>query len=314
MTFLSIVLALLIEQWRERSVLKSAGLSLIQMTDWFDAGLSRRGIGPAARWWILVGGAVCVCQAVQFFLLRGNGFLLLAFNVLVLYWTMGLRYEGRYLTDIIFALRMGEIDRARAVFAQWCASACHTHTITTGQLIRLSIEKNLTSVHRHVLGVLLYFLFFGAAGATAYRLACFLGRDRGLCQIASGIQSDVTLTDTFAQRAFFFMDWLPQRVTAIIFSIAGNFEDAQFCWRTQTALWPDKNDGVILASGAGALGTQLGGALNIDGHILSRPELGVSAHEAGVEKLQASAGLAWRALALFLLLPGLIAIARWVGG
>ena len=38
----------------------------------------------------------------------------------------------------------------------------------------------------------------------------------------------------------------------------GDFEDALYCWRTQAGQWPDRNAGIVLASGDGALGVRLG--------------------------------------------------------
>src|SRR5438876_957694 len=35
----------------------------------------------------------------------------------------------------------------------------------------------------------------------------------------------------FAARAFHVIDWIPQRLTAFVFAIVGDFEDALFCWR-----------------------------------------------------------------------------------
>ena len=36
-------------------------------------------------------------------------------------------------------------------------------------------------------------------------------------------------------RAFQVIDWIPQRVSAFVFAVVGNFEDALFCWRSQAA-------------------------------------------------------------------------------
>ncbi|MFX7930477.1 hypothetical protein ABTK36_20180, partial [Acinetobacter baumannii] len=44
------------------------------------------------------------------------------------------------------------------------------------------------------------------------------------------------------------------------FAIVGNFEEAVNGWRRDAALWLHPNEGIILASAAGAVGLQLGGA------------------------------------------------------
>jgi len=62
----------------------------------------------------------------------------------------------------------------------------------------------------------------------------------------------------FARLAFAALDWLPVRFTAAAFAVVGDFEDAVYCWRTQAANWPDPALGIVLASGAGAIGVRLG--------------------------------------------------------
>ena len=62
----------------------------------------------------------------------------------------------------------------------------------------------------------------------------------------------------FAARAFHAIDWIPQHVSGFVFAVAGNFEDALYCWRSQAAQWARPEEGIVLASGAGALGVKLG--------------------------------------------------------
>ena len=64
------------------------------------------------------------------------------------------------------------------------------------------------------------------------------------------------------------------RLSAVGFAIAGNFEDAISAWRTQARSWIDQGQGIVLASGAGALGVRLGGPLPLDVGVDFRPELG----------------------------------------
>jgi hypothetical protein len=60
-----------------------------------------------------------------------------------------------------------------------------------------------------------------------------------------------------ASSVFATLNWLPVRITAAIFAVVGNFEDAVNCWRTQADDWPDKTTAYLLSSGAGAIGVQL---------------------------------------------------------
>lgn len=116
----------------------------------------------------------------------------------------------------------------------------------------------------------------------------------------------------FAQRAISVLEWLPLRITAMTFAIVGNFEDTVYCWRTQAANWPDKDAGILLASGAGALGVRLGMPIPEGGMPLDRPEMGIG-DDADADFMQSAIGLVWRSIALWLLLLLLMTLANLVG-
>jgi len=105
------------------------------------------------------------------------------------------------------------------------------------------------------------------------------------------------------------------RLTACTFAIVGNFEDAIYCWRTQASSWPDPESGIVLASGAGALGVRLGMPVSQMEMSVERPELGIG-DAADVDFMRSAVGLVWRALVfwlIMLLLLSLASMASWVG-
>jgi adenosylcobinamide-phosphate synthase len=113
------------------------------------------------------------------------------------------------------------------------------------------------------------------------------------------------------------LDWVPIRLTALSFAVVGDFEDAAWSWRTQPPSWARQPGGIetatLLASGAGALGVQLGGPFTLPGgEIVSRPELGVG-DAPEPEVLPSAIGLVWRALVLWLLVILLVTLARLAG-
>jgi cobalamin biosynthesis protein CobD/CbiB len=115
----------------------------------------------------------------------------------------------------------------------------------------------------------------------------------------------------FAARAFHVIDWIPQRLTAFTFAVVGNFEDALYCWRSQAAQWLRPGEGIVLASGAGALGVRLGEPLPRGGAFIDRPPLGTG-DPAREESLASLEGLLWRGLVLWLVVF-LLAAALQVG-
>jgi adenosylcobinamide-phosphate synthase len=120
----------------------------------------------------------------------------------------------------------------------------------------------------------------------------------------------------FAKQAFVWLDWLPLRITASAFAVVGDFEDAVHCWRTQANRWPQGSSGILLASGAGAIGVRLGLPVHDElsgmGDLDDRPELGLG-EEADPDFMQSTVGLVWRSLVLGLAVLALVWISSWVG-
>jgi cobalamin biosynthesis protein CobD/CbiB len=165
-----------------------------------------------------------------------------------------------------------------------------------------------------VFGPIAWFVVLGPAAAVVYRAAAILSDKWGAARGA-----ELGAFGEFAQRFFYWLDWVPARLTAASFAIVGNFEDAIYCWRTQAAAWVARVSGeagaspaLILASGGGALGVRLGDVLRDAGTVEVRPELGLG-DEADVDYMQSAVGLIWRALVLWMFLIFIVTVARSMG-
>lgn len=304
MTLFAILLVLAIDQAKPLPAVRVGELlrgygALLEAR--FNAGEAHQGL---AAWLLGVAApavVVLVAQAVLLYL--GADLLTLALSVGVLYLTMGFRQFSHYFTDIHLALRMGELDRARHLLGEWRGQPAEQ--LGSGEVARLAIEQALTCSHRHVFAPLFWFVLLGPAGALLYRLA--LAFDR---QWSERRDAEFGSFGAFAAQAFAALDWLPVRATALAFAIVGDFEDAIYCWRNQAQRWPEPSAGILLASGAGALGVRLGMPLRTDGDTADRPELGVG-DDADADFMQSTIGLVWRTLVLGLLLLALLWIASW---
>jgi adenosylcobinamide-phosphate synthase len=288
MSVVAIILALLIEQWRPLGDRKSVSSSLAVWAGWlersFNGGAREHGL---TAWFVAVLPAVALSILVHALLSAGNWILALAFDIAVLYLTLGFRQFSHYFTDIQLALKAGEIDRARALLEQWRGASGVVRT--REEVVRLSIEEALVAAHRHVFGVILWYLILpGPSGAILYRLAAYLAaRWRHLGAFGR-----------FAEQAFHVLEWPAVRLTAAAFALVGDFENTIYCWRTQARNWPDPDAGVLLAAGAGAMGVRLGMPVQeVDG-LQPRPELGVG-EEADGPFLDTTVGMLWRALVLW---------------
>ncbi len=307
MTLFSLIIALLVEQVRPLPVERLVLGPLRSLSGWlvkrFNDGQAKHG---KAAWWLIVVAATLGTAIAYFLLWELHPVFAFGFNVAVLYLTMGFRHESHFFTDIHLALRMGELDRARRLLAEWRGG--QYYQASSSEVARLAIEQALVAAHRNVFGVAFWFVILpGPSGAVMYRFARFFADDWGR-------RNDPEFGDfgRFAQRAFELIDWLPARLTAASFSVAGNFEDAVYCWRTQALLWPDKSSAILIASGGGALGVRLGMPVHESGEVVDRPEMGQGS-EADADHMQSTVGLVWRALLVCVVLLALVGVAGWVG-
>lgn len=308
MSLLSLIISLLLEQarplpesvWGKQGFVTRYAAFFEQR---FNAGEAHHGM---IGWLVAVLPPVLVAAFVYYLLYLVQPLLALGWNVLLLYLTMGFRQGSHYFTETHQALQAGEIDRARERLGSWRGRL--SDRLSSSEVARVSIEQALVASHRHVFAVVIWFILLpGPSGAVLYRLANQLAGEWG-----SRTEAEFGAFGAFSRRAFEFIDWLPVRCTAIAFSIVGDFEDAIYCWRTQAARWPDPASGILLASGAGALGVRLGMPLHEPGEVVERPEMGLG-DDADVDFMQSAIGLVWRTLVLFLLLLALLWVSSWVG-
>ena len=307
MTLFALILALILEQVRPLG----AALRMLAPMGSIAEGVSRRfndgSVSHGRIAWLLLVGLSTFATAVAYWLLwELQPLFAFVFNIVVLYLCMGFRHESHSFTEIHLALRMGELDRARTLLAAWRGGGYDE--ASASEIARLSIEMALVAAHRKLFGVVFWFVILpGPSGAVMYRVARLLAETWGARRDAEFGAFGVP-----AQRAFHAIDWLTARITATVFSVVGNFEDAVYCWRSQAVLWPERSSAILIASGGGALGVKLGMPVHESGGIVDRPEMGLGS-EAGVDHMQSTVGLVWRALLVCLFLLVLLAAAGWVG-
>lgn len=295
MTLVSLLLALILEQLKPFKAARYLYPVLARLGRFFEGhfndGLARHG---AIAWCLMVLPPTIGVAIAYFLIYTVHPLLALLFNVAVLYCTMGFRHTSHFFTRIHACLRAQDIQQARRLIGEWRG---HLHELSsTNEVVRLTIEEGIIGAHRQVFAVIVWFILLpGPCGAVLYRMSDYFARNWGQ-------RSGPTIGEfgSFAKQVFEVIEYLPVRVTAMAFSIVGDFEDAAHCWRTQSSSWSDKAEGALLASGAGALGVCLGQVINQSGEVLERPELGTG-DEAEVEHLQSFVGLIRRTLVLNIL-------------
>jgi adenosylcobinamide-phosphate synthase len=333
MSFFAVLMALMLEQLKplpSNNRVHEAVLSWVAFTRRnFDAGQAQH---ARVVWLVAVLVPSALTAALYVLIHRYSLTLALAFDVLVLYLTLGFRQFSHYYTDIRDALERGDEPQARRLLALW--RHMDTADMPRTELLRHVIEFALLAAHRHVFGVFFWFVAFsalglGPMGAVMYRLAEFCARHwsyRNPNQLTPEAPHNTRLADG-ARRLFAFMDHAPARLTAAGFAVVGNFEEAVASWRRDASLWPEGNEGVILAAASGAVGVQLGGASaaamapeagraytsGSGGATLSASTGATAGAPAVAAHLQSVVGLVWRSVVLWMLLVALLTLANIVG-
>lgn len=330
MSFLALLFAFLIEQVRPLAHDNWAHRALRGWLEWishtFDAGQEKL---AWMTWALAVGVPSVLSLIIHWSLLAWLGWpAAMIWSVGVLYLALGFRQFSHYFTDIRDALEEGDEQQAREALAHWKQVA--VGTLPRQELLRHVIEFSVLSAHRHVFGVMACFsvfaaLGFGPAGAVIYRMSEWVARIWAHAPLAGSKFISVDL-QTSAKTAWYVVDWLPARMTAVAFGVVGNFEDAIDCWRNYAQRFSDDNDGVVIAATSGALNVQLGGAaLRSSGadtkEALVQPgDLGVDQDSESTpgrtperSHLASVVGLVWRSVVLWMVLLALLTLARLLG-
>jgi adenosylcobinamide-phosphate synthase len=329
MSFFAVLLALVIEQLKPLPRDNRVHRLLKSWVGWtsrnFDAGQSHH---AWVVWSVSVLLPALMVAGLYVAIRQWSLLLALAFDVALLYLTLGFRQFSHYFTDIREAIDRGDESEARRLLAEW--RHLDTSELPRTEVLRHVIEHALLAAHRHVFAVFFWFvalsaLGLGPMGAVFYRMAEFCSRYWGYRQRALDAPANDALLN-LARRLFALIDHLPSRLTAFGFAVVGNFEEAVASWRRDAGLWQHPNEGIILAAAAGAVGVQLGGAAP-PGVTPDRSKTFSAGSDAGsadaagstagtpaqAGHLQSVVGLVWRSVVLWMLLVALLTLANVVG-
>lgn len=301
MVFLSILAAIVLEHLRPQRPPLPHYQAFADWVRWLevklDGGEFNHGV---IAWCVAVLPVLLAVWLIASWLSGLSPLLAWAWNVLVLYYTLGFKYFSDDAEMIARLLREGELEQARAYLSNLRHDDCSA--LTPEDVARLAIEQVFSASLRQMFGVLFWFVLLsplGPAGAVLYRAASILAR-----RWTSAAFGD------FARQVFHAVNWLPARLTALTYAIAGDFEDAMYCWRTQARDWPDAEESVVLAAGAGAMGVRLGLPLTQADETLYRPELGLDTTPEP-DHIDSAVSMVWRGLAVWLVVGVLLVVAGW---
>lgn len=319
MSWIALVVTLLLEQARPVPTGNPVYAAVWSLADSAERNLNagRRRHGLYA-WVALVVGGALVAGLVHYLLLSMAWMAALAFEVVVLYFTLGFRQFSHHYTEIQAALTGGDLDAARRQLTEWKRSRDPGFDATEmdgPELVRQAIEHGLVLAQRHVFGVLFWFVLLpGPVGPVVYRLSEYVARAWNKVGV-DGLPAD--RFGDFARRAFAWIDWLPARFTALGFAIVGDFEGTLYCWRRVARAPGEDGPGgpdtrtLVLAAASGALGTRVMNTAEAARYLDEAGNEGAGLVEPGIPTLRSVVGLVWRALVLWLALLLLLTLVSW---
>ncbi len=248
-----------------------------------------QGLWPILTWPILT-------QLILFLVL-------LAVNALCLYFALGARSLAEHLQWIYQPLQNGDLQQAREKVG-WIVSR-DTSDMDAHRVSRAAIESGLENGSDAIFAPLFWFALAGAPGVVLYRLANTL-------DAMWGYKTPRMLHFGWAAaRLDDVLNYIPARLTAMVYCCCGSWHWGIRCWQYQGGQWESPNAGPVMAAGAGALKVILGGGDNYHGQWKERPALGVSrAPEAN--DIQRTVQLLLRSQWIWLCVLSGVAVIYWV--
>ncbi|MBC7685482.1 MAG: cobalamin biosynthesis protein [Bdellovibrionales bacterium] len=188
-------------------------------------------------------------------------------HAVLLYLCLGLRSLRDHNLPIARALCKADLGQARLLTARIVSR--DTMACDEAALAKASAESLLENGNDAVFGTLFWFAVAGGTGALVFRLANTLDAMWGYRS------SRYLYYGRAAARLDDALNYIPARLTALSYVLLADDRKAAWrCWRQQAPAWSSPNAGPVMASGAGALGLELGGAAIYDGVEELRPALG----------------------------------------
>ena len=232
-------------------------------------------------------------MAISLVISQLSGLALLVVNALVVYFVVGLKSLAEHGRNVAVPLLAGDLPAARQQIAMMVSR--DTDKLTEQQVASATCESVLENGSDAIFAALFWFCLLGAPGAILYRGANTLDAMWGY------------KTDRYrrfgwaAARIDDVLNWLPARLTALSYSLVGNFSSGLKCARQQGGLTDSPNAGCVMAAGAGALGISMGGAAIYHGEEHQRPIFGVGSVAEAID-IERAIALVQRASVLWVLL------------
>ena len=184
------------------------------------------------------------------------GLLALAFAAVVLVFSFGPRDLIRDVDEYLDAVAEGDEEASRRL-AKALAEADLAGS--EGRRVLAVEEAVLAQANDRMFGVIFWFMVLGPSGAWLFRVADLMRRRAVFETVrlrAEGLPNPAYLHAV--QSVYGALAWMPARLLALSYAMAGSFEDAMSDWRGYYDTCSDKffhvNDEILACAGRGAIG------------------------------------------------------------
>ncbi len=210
----------------------------------------------------------------------------LAFSVLILLYCFGPRDLEAEVEAFVDARSRGDEESA----CWHAAELIGEHEVDSSAGLTKRIMENIfIEANERLLAIVFWFVLLGPGGALLYRLS-------GLMQQQQAEPDDGVYEAGL--RLHLLLAWLPARLCAIAYALAGSFVEALQGWRQVKTGWFDSSRNILIASGFGALRVEHG-EIEDDSRVC--------------EQVSESIALVRRAVLVFLSLVAFFTLAGWMG-
>jgi adenosylcobinamide-phosphate synthase len=216
-------------------------------------------------WCLLVAPPVCLGYFLQR-ALASNSLLSLAVNALAVYFAIGLQSLREHAHAVEISLHADDLPQARHALALIVSR--DTQALDHENISAATVESVLENGSDAVIASLFWFALAGIPGVLLHRAANTLDAMWGYrnARFDEFGRSAARIDDV--------LNFIPARITALVYALSGTTINALRCWHSQAPAWSSPNAGSVMAAGAGALQLQLGGAARYGGALEQRPSLG----------------------------------------
>lgn len=211
-----------------------------------------------------------------------------AFSVLILLACFGPRDLEAEVEAFVDARRRGDEESAC-----WHASeliGSDDEVDNSAELTKSIMENIFIEANERLLAIVFWFVLLGPGGALLYRLSSHIqslySEDEENSIVEAGMRLHLLLV------------WLPARLCAIAYALAGSFVEAVHGWRQVDGSWYESSHKLLIAAGFGALRME-SSDINDD--------------STACEQVSQSMALVRRAVLVFLSLVALFTLAGWMG-